>query len=238
MVNVILCDDDALFLSALEKRLLKYQCKIYKYTSLNDVLNSNIIFDIAFLDIELKNNELGFEIVQYIRERNPRCIISFFTNYREYSIDGYQYQAFRYILKSDPEIIIQKRIDETFEEFHHNNKIISGSYKDQKFTMRPFEIYYIETFRHVLTFHSQKGNFELYENIKTVCDELSPCGFFRCHRSYVVNIRYIISLKNDNSFLLNTPDRDVIPIGIKYKESAKSIYLESKPIGGNYEFYY
>lgn len=232
MINVVLCDDNPLFLMKLEQRLALYDCAIYKYTSVKEVLGSQIIFDIAFIDIDLGNNECGFNTIEHLRKNNPKCIVAFFTNYKDYAIDGYEYQAFRYILKNDPEVIIQKKISDVFNEFYRNNKLITGAYKDQKFALTPSEIYYVETFRHVLTIHSSKGVFEAYKNISDFCEELSHFGFFRCHRSYVVNIQYISSIKSDNFFLLNTPQNDLVPIGIRYKNESKRIFLETRYIGG------
>lgn len=52
-MNVVLLDDDAVFLDELKRKLAKFNCHLYSYIKLVDVLNSNVIFDVAFIDIEL-----------------------------------------------------------------------------------------------------------------------------------------------------------------------------------------
>ena len=50
-MNILLCDDDTNFLKEFEKHFTGYDCKIYKYSSLEEAISSPVIFDIAFLDI-------------------------------------------------------------------------------------------------------------------------------------------------------------------------------------------
>lgn len=224
-MNVALCDDDVIFLNYLENKLSDYDCAIFKYSTYDDIKNSEVAFDIAFLDVELDGDSSGFDIVRMLRMNNKKCIISFFTNYSKYAIKGYKYNAFRYILKNEPEQLIAQHIKEIFAEFYRQHKVIKGSYKDKTFAVNLDDIYYIEVYNHILNIHTTKGTFELYKQIKELYGELCDFGFIRCHRSYIVNAQQILSLRSDGFFVLNTPDQACIPIGIRYKEHAKEKYL-------------
>lgn len=46
--------------------------------------------------------------------------------------------------------------------------------------------------------------------------------FIQCHKSFIINVDYIKSIKN-NFVELNNEDK--IPIGYKYKESLKEINI-------------
>ncbi len=224
-MRVVLCDDDREFLDSLENKLEKYNCTISRFSTAESLKNTGIPFDIAFLDIELETGANGFQIVRFLRMNNPKCIIVFFTNYRKYAIKGYEYKAFRYILKNEPEQLIEKQIKEVFVEFCRQNKKIKGSYKDKTFVVALDEIYYIEVFDHILKIHSKKGEFEIYKQIKDMYEELCEFGFLRCHRSYIVNIQYIQAIKNGSYFIMNTKGADAIPIGIRYKDEVIEKYL-------------
>ncbi len=231
-MKVALCDDDTIFLNSLEKRLEKYDCTIFKYTTAEALKNAAEPFDIAFLDIEFDAGSTGFEAVRFLKIRNPRCIIAFFTNYTKYAIKGYEYRAFRYILKKEPDALIEKRIKEVFREYYRQHKVVSGSYKDKTFAIPIDEIYYIEVINHILKIHTKRGVFELYKQIKDIYEEVREFGFLRCHRSYVVNINYILSMSSDGYFLMNTAEPKSIPIGIRYKDEARERYL-NYDIGGD-----
>lgn len=230
-MNVLLFDDDKVSLQKLEQKIVKYNCTIFAYQSVDEFINSNVIFDIAFLDIELDNNTSGFQFVKALRNNNKKCIISFFTNYNKYAIKGYEYQPFRYILKTEPEELIRQRIKEVFAEYNRRQKIISGTYNGYSFRTSLEDIYYISISNHVITLHTTKGNFELYRQMKDFCDELSDCGFLRCHRSYMVNLHHLYIMRSDSVFVLDDQNHTTVPIGIRYKESAEDCYLKEILVG-------
>lgn len=230
-MNVVLCDDDIIFLESLKNKLSQYDCDIFVFSSAKKLLSSKLCFDIAFLDIELDNNTSGFQLVKALRNNNKKCIISFFTNYHKYAIKGYEYQPFRYILKTEPEELIRKHIKEVFTEYKKSQKIISGTYNGYAFRTSLEDIYYISISNHVITLHTAKGNFELYKQMKDLCDELNDCGFLRCHRSYMVNLCHVHVMRSDGFFILDDKKHTAIPIGIRYKQAAGDYYLKEILVG-------
>lgn len=230
-MNVVLCDDDIIFLESLKNKLSQYDCDIFVFSSAEKLLSSKLCFDIAFLDIELDNNTSGFQVVKALRNNNKKCIISFFTNYNKYAIKGYEYQPFRYILKTEPEKILRKHIEEVFTEYKKSQKIISGTYNGYAFRTSLEDIYYISISNHVITLHTAKGNFELYKQMKDLCGELNDCGFLRCHRSYMVNLCHVYVMRSDGFFILDDKKHTAIPIGIRYKQTAEDYYLKEVLVG-------
>lgn len=224
-MNVVLCDDDFAFMSELEDKLSKYECNVYKFRTAEGVARSSIAFDIAFLDIELENNTTGFQLVKLLRDRNKKCIISFFTNHDQYAVKGYDYEAFRYILKNEPEKLINRRIHDVFVEYYRRHKTFSGTYCGLSFKVELDDIYYISSKGHILTIHTSKGEFEIYKQMKELMHELSPFGFLRCHRKYMVNMRNISVLRSDYCFVMANSAHTEVPIGITYKEEAENAYL-------------
>ena len=230
-MNVVLLDDDAVFLDTLRRRLSKFNCKIYTYTKLVDVLNSNVIFDVAFIDIELGENDTGFKAVQFLKNQNKKCVIAFFTNYNKYAIKGYKYQPFRYILKTQPETSINRQLMAVFNEYHRRNKKITGSYNGYTFSTSLDDIYYISISNHIATLHTTKGGFEIYRQMKELENELSEFGFFRSHRSYMVNIQHIHVMPSDFVFILDDSNHSDIPIGIRYRKQAEDNFLNNIRVG-------
>lgn len=93
------------------------------------------------------------------------------------------------------------------------------------------DIYYISISNHVVTLHTTKGDFELYKQMKDLCDELSDCGFLRCHRSYMVNFQHVHVMRSDGFFVLDDQKHTTIPIGIRYKYIAEDCYLKETSLG-------
>ncbi len=224
-MRVAVCDDDFVFLEMMEKRLEKYECEVDRFSDARSLSDAGEAYDIAFLDIELSGGELGFDAVRHLKIRNENCIIVFFTNYSQYAVEGYEYGAFRYILKNEPEALIEKRIEEVFNEFKRRHKILQGSYKGKAFAVGVDEIYYFEIFNHVLKIHTRRGEFELYKQIKDIYSDLREFDFVRCHRSYVVNLKYVVGVKDGKKLILKTPEEVYIPIGSRYIDAFVRNYL-------------
>ena len=224
-MNILICDDDINFMNSFEKLLTDYNGHVYKYTSIENAKNSDVIFDIAFLDIVFETDTLVFSLIDTIREKNNKCIISFVTNHIQYAPEGYEYRAFRYILKNEPQVLIKRRIEDVFIEYNRLSTIIRGSYKGCQFAVAPKDIYFIEIFNHLLKLHTSKGDFDMYCQLNSLHPDLFSWGFVRCHRSFVVNLNYVHSISNNSCFVLNTSSLDKIPIGIRYKTIAKEKYL-------------
>lgn len=230
-MNVVLLDDDAVFLDELKRKLAKFNCHLYSYIKLVDVLNSNVIFDVAFIDIELGENDTGFKAVQFLKNKNKKCVIAFFTNYNKYAIKGYRYQPFRYILKTQPDASINKQIMAVFNEYRRRNKKLTGSYNGYTFSTALDDVYYISMSNHIATLHTTKGDFEIYRQMKDLENELNEFGFFRCHRSYMVNIQHIHVMRSDFVFILDDSNHSDIPIGIRYRKQAEDNFLNSIRMG-------
>lgn len=225
-MNVVLCDDDSVFLTELKKKLSIYNCSIYTFKTIQGLLESNISYDIAFLDIELENNTYGFQAVRALRMRNKSCIIAFFTNYDKYAIKGYDYNAFRYILKKEPDILINRCINDVFREYTRLHKSISGSYSGYKFNVALDDIYYISSNNHILTLHTKKEDFEFYKQMKDLEKDLCDLGFLRCHKCYMVNMKHIMLMRSDHFFILSDKNHTAIPVGITFRNKAENIYLQ------------
>lgn len=220
-MNILLCDDDITFLKAFEKFFTGFSCHIYKYTSIESAKNSDVIFDIAFLDIVFDEGALVFDLIKSIRKKNPKCVIAFVTNHIKYAPEGYEYKAFRYILKNEPEALIKRRINDVVCEYDRLNMTICGSYKNERFVLSPKDICYIEISNHLLKLYTSDDVYEMYNRTGSLYENLSRCGFVRCHRSFLVNLNYVRTIRDDSFFILTAPRDAKIPLGIRYKAEAK-----------------
>lgn len=219
-MKIAVLDDDNLFCEDLKEKLSQYDGEIYIFNDAYNFCLSEIIFDIVFIDIEV--NGTGFKAAKYAKIQNPDCIIAFVTNHAEFMAEGYQFRVFRYILKSEPKSLINKEINDVFNEYYRINKFINGTYKGEVFTIRIKDISYIEITGRIANIHTTKGLYKMYSQMSVLEKELSGSGFIRCHRSFIVNSEFIRSIRNDSDFELFT--KEIVPISRSYKTWAKAAY--------------
>ena len=75
------------------------QLIVHTFSSGLDLLGENREgYDILFLDIEMPGCD-GLEVTQEIRQRDSAVSIIFVTSMAQYAIDGYQVNAFDFIVK-------------------------------------------------------------------------------------------------------------------------------------------
>ena len=55
------------------------------------------------------------------------------------------------------------------------------------------DILYVESFRHYISIHTKDREYKIKENISAFEERLRG-GFFRIHRSYLVNLKYVIRI--------------------------------------------
>jgi two-component system response regulator AgrA len=157
-----------------------------------------------FLDIDLGNGKDGLELAKEIREYDSRGFIVFVTSHSEMAKLTFQYklEALDFIVKDDPRDV-QHRIGECMEKaIHRSGHISRGEGKTvsilrggQKIILKQDDILFIETSvnEHKLLVHTSKKTMEFSGNIKDMERELGD-DFFRCHRSYLVNRKWVKEL--------------------------------------------
>lgn len=81
--------------------------------------------------------------------------------------------------------------------------------------LRCIEVQYVESFGHSCTIHCRQESFAVNFGLARVQEQLGS-GFIRCHKSYVVNIRYIAE-RRDRELLLR--DGTVLPLSATCAET-------------------
>ena len=100
-----------------------------------------------------------------------------------------------------------------FYYYHKGNDIISIPYND---------IMYIEKNGHDVIFHTTSNVFVERTSLNEISKRL-PVFFIRAHKSYIVNINKVLSLRINELFL---PNNVTIPVSRSYLTNIKKKLLE------------
>lgn len=112
-MKILLVDDEELQLIRLENACKKVMpdSEFFSFTNPIKVVESNIDFDLAFLDIEMPGLN-GIQLAKKLKSINPKIKIIFVTAYNNYALDAYRVHASGYITKPVNENKIKVEIDE------------------------------------------------------------------------------------------------------------------------------
>ncbi|KQN54996.1 response regulator [Erwinia sp. E602] len=157
--------------------------------------------DVIFLDINIPSLD-GMLLAQNISKFASKPLIVFITAYKEHAVDAFELEAFDYILKPYHEmrIITLLRKLESHSQQHpplssaasrpaaHTVNLV----KDERIIVTDInDIYYVEAHEKLTFVYTRREEYVMSVNISEFCSRLPEAEFFRCHRSYCVNISKI-----------------------------------------------
>lgn len=189
-MNIAICDDEENIRIYIRKLIQKQEpfCKITEFSSGKELLefqdetNAEEI-DILFLDISM-GDEDGMTVAKQIRSQMESNFEQVFAQ----TIREYQYLMAK--KKEKPKEVLVR----------NGNRTRSVSADD---------IYYIESSNRKVTLYLRHEKIEYYDKISSLESELKP-DFFRIHKGYLVNIKYVerydrteVKMRNGDSLLIS-----------------------------------
>lgn len=185
--------------------------------------------NVIFLDINMPKLD-GLTLSKVMNTLPAKPILVFITAYSEHALEAFEVSAFDYILKP----YSQSRITDTLQRLEsimapkmHNDKITL--WKNEKlFVLDTNDIYYCEAQKHEVNVYTLNEHFKVVSSISNFQKKLSKDCFFRCHRSYIVNIDKIAEITPwfNNTYILKLKG-----LGADIPVSRQNISLFKKLMG-------
>lgn len=229
-IQIILCDDDPVFLKALQQEIIRAFAKLNTKATVStwnrpgDISAEQFAAcHMAFLDIDFEGEECnGIDIARSLRQVNSRALVFFVTNYIDYAPAGYEVQAFRYILKRDMRQVLERYLLQAMEHFAEGQEFLRLQCRDQIADIPLETIHYLEVMDHSVSIHAGKVSHELSTTLSALEERLSPHGFLRIHKSFLVNMRYIRKFRSRECLLT---DGTALAVSEKNYSQQKQKYL-------------
>lgn len=229
-ISILLCDDDPVFLNALQDEIARVFKKLNMRTAITAFQCPREIppeaftgCDMAFLDIDFeKEDQNGIDIARTLRSVNRHALIFFVTNYVDYAPTGYEVQAFRYILKRDRKAVLERYILQAVETMADNRAYLRLRDKDQTVDLPLEEITYLEVLDHYVSIYAGGKAYTLGTTLSSLERELEAHGFLRIHNSYLVNMRCIHKFRSRECLL---EDGTALAVSAKNYSQQKEKYL-------------
>jgi len=162
-------------------------------------------YSAIFIDIELPGIN-GMDIAKTIRANGFTAMIVFTTSHEQYVYEGYEAEAFRYLLKpvtdSDIKICVARIIQDA------GNRALVFSFNRKQYYIDFNEIIYISSYGHYITIHTENAEYEWKHSLKELAPEL-PEQFVRCHRSFIINLDHLRTIEGKRVFMKNGTEIDV-----------------------------
>ncbi len=208
--KIVICDDDPLLRQQLCTYLNQFQNEwnesfsILQFSS-GEALLENIPDEMQVLFLDIKMGETsGMEVARRLRTKSNPVLVYFITSMPEYAIDGYDVHAFAFLTKPLQYDVVRNKLREGLQRIdkragyfitiHHESKID---------VINISEILYIEVYGHSVYVQTKDGVKQCTASLKDLEATLLQRGFFRCHKSYLVNLRAITQVEMTSLTLFN-----------------------------------
>lgn len=205
MIHIAICDDDFEAVKRIEsiiQRDLYFQnYSIDRFYSGTKLLNSSIAFDIIILDMELGDTD-GIAVAKKLREKDKDFILIFLTAYKEKIKNAFEVNTFRFLLKPLDYDVLASEVKTAFELFNSDSIIVIPN-NEEHTTVRISKIIYFEALERKTCIRTISGEFTSPTSVSEYEDVLCNNGFYRTHKSFLVNFRYVSSIQKDKVILDN-----------------------------------
>lgn len=236
MLSIAICDDIALECAQLAKQIRHiasqsgHEIILREFYTGKELLQSTEAFDILFLDIKMPDLD-GMELARLLRRREETCLLIFVSAVPEYVFEAYEVEAFAYLVKPVTEEQLMKVLARGEEKLRRESRaslLISSQRLVRKIPLK--DIVYMEAQGRLLTIHTLQDTIETYEQIGQMEKRLGGENFFRCHKGYLVNLKYVDTYDKTEIYL-ETKDT-ILLAKRRYKEFTKALLQYLKQEGG------
>ena len=181
-------------------------------------------FDILLLDIEM-GGQNGIELAREIRRSDTKLAIIFITGFVDYMPEGYDVSALHYLIKPVREDKLFEVLDKAQKSLTQMNKSLVLMIDGAVHRLPLAEIRYIEAQNHYIIIKTLSREYRVKMNLSEAQKSLDD-SFFRCQRSFIVNLRFVYKITRTVIVLDNMEE---IPISRDLYEAANQAVIKFFP---------
>ena len=209
MIRIAICDDEKHMSDHIRAmasdffRKKNSEIRLRTFLSGEDLLNYDGQIDILFLDIQMDGMD-GLETARKLRAGKFRGFLIFITVLKEMVFQSFEVQAYDYLVKPVDEKQFEKTMERLFASMQNigeDSLLVQQGYERR--IVPKDEIVFGEVIDRKIYLNLASGEvvdyYERIENLETKLDG----HFFRCHRSYLINLKHLKGYKNGTAYMDN-----------------------------------
>ena len=198
-MRIAICDDEKNIRELIASKVLKQypEAEIFFFSSGEELLLADKHINILFLDIQMSGRN-GMETARELRKKDKNVILIFVTAVEEYVFQAFDVGAFNYIVKPIDDTkfsdVLSRAVDECYLQSTNARKpeadyvMINNGGVHTKVMVE--DIVYAEVFNRKVVIHKLNQKIEYYGKLSDL-EAVAGDVFFRSHRAYLVNFKYV-----------------------------------------------
>ncbi len=229
-MRIAICDDEKRICAILAEKVRKIypDAEIITYASGKELLNADELPDILLLDIRMPEIN-GMDVAKTLRDRDWRKILIFITGEEDQVFQSFDLQAFHFLVKPVADEKLKEVLDNARKELERygdisgkQDKYIEIQSGTAHIRINLSQLLYAEVYERKTILHMKKENIEYYGQLSAL-EELVGKDFYRIHRSYLVNMKYVERYDRTS---VTTLGGNIIPIARREYDGFLKAYME------------
>ncbi len=195
---IALCDDEKTDLLQ-EKKLIEkvlpavsdaVNWEIDTFLSSEDMLNSNKIYNMIFLDVEMDGLN-GIKTAEALHKKSPISLIFFVTHHEDYMDEALDNHAFRFWTKPISETRLMYGIQSAIKKITTYKRSITVTVAKKTVKILLKDVIYVYHNNRLTYIVTTNGAIETHDTFQSVAEQLTDDCFFETHASCYVNLNYV-----------------------------------------------
>ena len=209
LIRIAICDDEKHMSDHIRAmasdffRKKNREIQLRTFSSGEELLSYDGQIDILFLDIQMKGMD-GIETARKLRDSKFRGFLIFITVLKEMVFQSFEVQAYDYLVKPVEEKQFEKTMERLYTSMQNASEdslLVQKGYEGR--IIREEEIVFCEIIDRKIYLNLASGEVvDYYERIENLETKLGS-HFFRCHRSYLINLKHLKGYKNGTACMDN-----------------------------------
>ena len=209
MIRIAICDDEKHMSDHIRSFVSDFfhkknrEISLRMFSSGEELLSYNGQIDILFLDIQMKDMD-GMETARKLRANQFRGFLVFITVLREMVFQSFEVQAYDYLVKPVDKNQFEKTMERLYASMQNASEdslLVQKGYEGR--IIAKDQIIFCEIIDRKIYLNLTSGEvvdyYERIENLETKLDN----RFYRCHRSYLINLKHLKGYKNGTAYMDN-----------------------------------
>lgn len=231
MYQIAICDDEAQDLAKIAElagALLREQglaCGIQTFAAAQELAAARLkgaAWDLILLDIIMEGQD-GIELANALRAAGDETDLVFITCSPEYALAGYGSYPVSYLLKPITRKNLGPVLARCLKRREKQPRLVLDGAGGGKVALPLAEIVYIEIFRREVVVHCKSGPVACQGALNAVLERLPAELFYRCHRSFVVNLACVNEI---HKYFFELTGGARAPIAMRAYPEARRRWLE------------
>ncbi len=207
MIRIAVCDDEKSMSDQIRKMVSDFfraknrEASIRQFLSGEELLRYDKPIDVLFLDIQMEGTD-GMETARRLRERGFRGTLIFVTVLREMVFSAFDVQAYDYLVKPVRREALERTMERLLASLQNASEtglLVRKGYDSRIIPLT--DIVFCESIDRKIYLHLVSSEVvDYYERIENLESKLGS-SFFRCHRSYLIHLKYLKSYQNGTAYM-------------------------------------